>query len=497
MTEDNNNLLESDVKLSRITDTTLEKINNLEESKNISKKISSIQTIFSVWNTMIGSTVLTIPYSVYCAGIIPTIFIGLLYGFVCYLTSAVIVRLAGKEEDFAVIVYNYFYYGFGPKSAKIGKILQITFNLLMNTGATFIYFLIINQNLFPCICLFLKIFKIDIDATDLSPHFDRFSLFYCSLIISVILFPLTILKEMHFLSKFNSKGIYFVGVLLIFVIYQGIASLATDKFHLEYKENIEGSKDRNLFLFGENIGLLMGTLSLGLFSHSIILPIMKNNRIQENNQRDLFIGYVLTTLTYIIIGLLGYIGFSGSDFSSKFQKNWFLFFQSDNYYILVLRILSVVQLISIFPILFFAVRTQLFSNLFKSYLNKMLPIIIFSVILLILCIVILYFFYDLLAELVGFIGAGAALVLIYIISPIINMIDYYIRHQPKKEIEKSKENKDEFLIPINYEELIPLNPFKAFIFYACMILIILLGIITLILQIMPVNFFKIKIEKNE
>ena len=38
MTEDNNNLLESDVKLSRITDTTLEKINNLEESKNISKK---------------------------------------------------------------------------------------------------------------------------------------------------------------------------------------------------------------------------------------------------------------------------------------------------------------------------------------------------------------------------------------------------------------------------------------------------------------------------
>ena len=39
MTEDNNNLLESDIKLSRITDTTLEKINNLEESKNISKKI--------------------------------------------------------------------------------------------------------------------------------------------------------------------------------------------------------------------------------------------------------------------------------------------------------------------------------------------------------------------------------------------------------------------------------------------------------------------------
>ena len=502
MSENKNMLLsigerESDIKLSRITDTTLEKIKNIGEPKNVSKKMSSLQTIFSVWNTMIGSSILTIPYNVYCAGIIPTIVIGLLYGFICYITCAVIIRLGGKEEDFAVIVYNYFYYGFGPKSAKFGKILQITFNLLMNTGATFIYFLIINQNFFPCICLFLKIFKIDIDGNDLVPHFDRFSLFYCALIVSAILFPLTILKEMHFLAKFNSYGIYFVSVLLIFVIYQGIATLATDKFHFEYKENIEGSKDRNLFLFGEKIGLLAGTLSIGLFSHSIILPLMKNNRKQENNQRDLFIGYILVTLTYIIIGLMGYIGFSGSDFSSKFEKNWFMFFRSDNYYILVMRILNVVQLISIFPILFFTVRKQLFSTLFKSYINKTVPIIIFSFILLILCIVILYFFYDLLAELIGFIGAGAALVLVYTISPIINMIDYYIRHQPKNEIEKLKENKDEFLIPINYDELIPLSPCKAFIFYMCMILIILLGIITLILQIMPINFFNIKIEKND
>ena len=77
------------------------------------------------------------------------------------------------------------------------------------------------------------------------------------------------------------------------------------------------------------------------------------------------------------------------------------------------------------------------------------------------------------------------------------MIDYYIRHQPKKEIEKLKANKNEFLIPINFEELKVLNPCKAFIFYMCMIFIISLGIITLLLQIMPVNFFNIKIEKSQ
>ena len=504
MTDNNKDLLlveeerDSDVKMGRITDTTYQKIENLKDSQQpIQKKLHSYQTVFSVWNTMIGSSILSIPYNVYCAGIIPTIIIGLLYGYICFLTCSVVVKLGGKEEDFAKIVYNYFYYGFGPKSAKVGKIIQITFNLLMNTGATFIYFLIINQNLFPCICFFLKLFNIDIDGQDLTPHFDKFSLFYCALVVCVMVFPLTILKEMQCITKFNSAGIYFVSALLIFVIYQGIATLATDNFHFEYKENIEGSEDRNLFLFGENIGLLVGTLSIGLFSHSVILPIMNNNRNQENNQRDLFLGYVLVTLTYIIIGIMGYIGFSGSEFSTTFEKNWFMFFKSDNIFILILRILNVIQLISIFPLLFSVVRKQLFSTFFESYSTKTVPIVIFSFILLSLCVLILYLFYDLLAELISFIGAGAALILVYTISPLTNMIDYYIRHQPKKEIEKLKANKNEFLIPINFEELKVLNPCKAFIFYMCMIFIISLGIITLLLQIMPVNFFNIKIEKSQ
>ena len=99
------------------------------------------------------------------------------------------------------------------------------------------------------------------------------------------------------------------------MIYTGIRTLCTDTFHFEYKENIEGSKDRNLFLFGTNPGIITGTFSIGMFCHSVILPLMKNNKKPENNQRDLFFGYVCVTLTYIIIGIMGYIGFSGSDYS--------------------------------------------------------------------------------------------------------------------------------------------------------------------------------------
>ena len=487
------------VKLDIMRDQTIQKIEHLigEQPDSDKKKNSSFQTVFSIWNTMIGSTMVSIPYSVYYAGIIPTIFIGFLYGFVCYLTCAVVVRLGGKEDDFAVIVYNYLFYGFGPKTAKVGKIIQIIFNLMINTGATLIYFLIINQNLYPCICLFLKIFGYDLDSSDLAPHFDKFSLFYCALIVSVIEFPLTILKELHFLSKFNSYGIYFVSALLIFVIYTGIRTMVIDTFAFEYKENVDGSKVRNLYLFGESPGLLTGTLSLGLFCHSVILQLIKNNRKPENNQRDLFLGYTCVTLTYIIIGIFGYIGFSGSEYSSDFKGNWFLFFKSDNYLILVLRLLNIVQLSSIFPILFYAVRTQLFQNFLNKYYKSesRVPIIIFSVSLLLICIIVLYFCYDILPNLIGFVGAGTALVLVYTIAPLINMINYYIRHQPREEIEKLKNDKDK--LNISVDELVPLKPWKAFIFYMCMMLIILLGIISLILQIHPINFFGIKIEKNE
>ena len=119
---------ESDIRIERVTDNTNQKIQNANNESD-SKKVSSLETIRSIWNTMIGSSIVSIPYNVYYAGIIPTIIIGLLYGFICYFTCNIIVRLGGEEEEFAKVVYNYFKYGLGKKYAKVGKVLQITFNL--------------------------------------------------------------------------------------------------------------------------------------------------------------------------------------------------------------------------------------------------------------------------------------------------------------------------------------------------------------------------------
>ncbi len=140
--------------------------------------------------------------------------------------------------------------------------------------------------------------------------------------MAALLFPLIIMKQVNFLIKINSYGIYFVSVLIIYVIIIGFISISNTQFDFQYWENVKGTDIRHLLLYGENSGTLLGILSSSYFSHSFILPILKNNQNQKNNKRDLFIGYFLVFMTYICVGLLGYIGFSGYNYkdADEFHK---------------------------------------------------------------------------------------------------------------------------------------------------------------------------------
>lgn len=42
---------------------------------------------------------------------------------------------------------------------------------------------------------------------------------------------------------------------------------------------------------------------------------MKNNKVKENNKRDLGLGYLAVGSSYLIIGVLGYFGFRGNGFA--------------------------------------------------------------------------------------------------------------------------------------------------------------------------------------
>lgn len=73
-------------------------------------------------------------------------------------------------------------------------------------------------------------------------------------------------------------------------------------------------------MFNSDFSPLAGLLGIGYFLHTVSLPIIKNNANQNNNERDVFFGYVLVGLSYIFVGIMGSIGFSGVYFTDYYVK---------------------------------------------------------------------------------------------------------------------------------------------------------------------------------
>ena len=469
---------------------------NTSDTNKEEKKVGSFNTIFSVWNTMIGSSTVSLPYNVYTAGIIPTIIISIIYGLINFYTCKIYAVYGKSTPDFADVIAKYFSKPFGNKTGKIARMTHIIFNLMVNIGGTLIYFLIINQNLYPCLCLLLNSVGINVTVEE-EPLFSKFSLVYSGIIFAGLIFPLTIKKEIGLLIKLSSYGIYFISILIIYVIVIGIRSLFTTNFHFDYIKNQENSKDRYLLLFGENPSLLAGALSLGYFCHSIIMPVLNANLKQENNIRDLFLGYCLVCFTFLSVGIFGYIGFSGYEYKVDFQKNWFLFYDADNIFILFLRLLNVFQLGSVFPVLFYVVRNQLFKNLYgKEYVGKC-QMVIFSIIFLFICEIVLYLCHNFLAELLGYTGATTALILVYSLPPIVVIIDRYYdgkigenNNKNSEENEKVDNNKSSQL----QGDKLRKQKIKDTLFIFGEYMIIMVGIVTFIFQFLHVNFFNVEIK---
>lgn len=58
---------------------------------------------------------------------------------ICFYTARIVVKTGGKDKDYSDTVCRYF----GKKFGYLGRCFQIIFNLSINVGATFIYFVII------------------------------------------------------------------------------------------------------------------------------------------------------------------------------------------------------------------------------------------------------------------------------------------------------------------------------------------------------------------
>ena len=100
------------------------------------------------------------------------------------------------------------------------------------------------------------------------------------------------IKNLTILIRLTSFGILSVIVYVGFIFFEFFSIYETIKID-------------DIPLFKSDIGNLAGTCAIAFTVHTIINPIMKVNRNQENNVRDLRISYFFGFLIYVVIGILG------------------------------------------------------------------------------------------------------------------------------------------------------------------------------------------------
>jgi hypothetical protein len=190
-----------------------------------------------------------------------------------------------------------------------------------------------------------------------------------------------------------------------------------------------------------------------------------------------------------------------------------MFFDAENIIILILRVASVFQMLLILPILCYVIRIQFFGTFYKNNYPSKLHVLIFSLIICFLAMLVLFFCVKYLGALMGYIGAGVGLILIYVIPLIVNMIYYRKKHPPitRQNVLMSdtdyESDTNTNVKGTNYTtnytgsdingigvSLKPRSKLKDTFFYISQFLLMGFGAFTLVIQIHKINIFGIKIE---
>lgn len=186
-------------------------------------------------------------------------------------------------------------------------------------------------------------------------NFGVWSYQWAGIVAMLILYPLLFIKRIEVLLRFLTLTIYLVLIYLLYILAFAVVNMV----------NSEIQWDRYI-LFSGSFSKVAGAFALSFIVHPVISPYLKKNLNQDNNGRDLFLGYVATAFIYSFVGIFGAFACGKvvnevvtEDYSTIFQcfqqgqtAEW-VFWVSK-----VVQFFILLQNLSAFPILWFLTRKQ-------------------------------------------------------------------------------------------------------------------------------------------
>jgi hypothetical protein len=167
---------------------------------------SRLQTVASIVNTMMGTTILALPFGMAQSGIAVGLGITALLGAVSCATCLIVVErgLAAGHDDFS-----------GSVEAFLGRRVQLLawgFSVAIILGASIVYHILMQETLYALVATGL---------TAAGKSSAGWSRVYAAL-VPLIIYPVCNLKDLSALVRFNSVGFLFLWYTIIFICYHGI-----------------------------------------------------------------------------------------------------------------------------------------------------------------------------------------------------------------------------------------------------------------------------------
>lgn len=416
-------------------------------------KNTSLVTIFMIWNTMMGTSILSIPWGIkqagFTTGMCVIMLMGLLTLYCCYRvvkSRAMISSVDTTTWEYPDVCRYYF--------GSFGQWSSLLFSLVSLIGAMIVYWVLMSNFLFNT-GKFIFNFIHHINDTDTvlrtndsnpvvcpsagsGGHPDNGSvIFYANdtglqqfekwwnksktvpFYLIGLLLPLLNFKSPSFFSKFNILGTVSVLYLIFLVTLKAIRL----GFHLEFHWFVptEFFVPEIRFQFPQ----LTGVLTLAFFIHNCIITLLKNNKNQENNVRDLSIAYMLVTLTYLYIGVLVFASFPSPPLSKDcIEQNFLDNFPSSDILSFIARIFLLFQMMTVYPLLGYLARVQLLGHVFGDIYPSIFHVLILNLII-VGAGVIMACIYPNIGGIIRYSGAACGLAFVFIYPSLIYIISLH------------------------------------------------------------------------
>ena len=469
---------------------------------------SRTSTVLSLVNTMMGSTIMALPWGFFEAGLVGGVCIVLAACGFSFVTAAMVLRRGNRDLDFQHLV--------GRSLGPVCKRLAGMVNVLVMLGAAVAYHILMKD------CLHVIGSSI-IGWTDGSgghhgghsnhSHADgshnasrgvggvygapynlasgelilgadapsssafglaasdmpaeHFSSAYATwaanpqwaALMVLVVFPLTTLKNLTVLVRFNSLGIFFLMFNIFFMVYQGIDSatsgpsgdggwqaMISGKAPSSPSTNhdLSGSGSSsfstsgsaggadvdgpwgNLWFKPATFGALAGMSMLAFFVHNAIHPIMRHSN-PKTRLCDLSIAYLIVGSLYCVVGFAGalvlprFAPLCFPEINSPICQNFLAMFDPNMVWAFMANTALFLQLFTVFPILMMIIRSEAFGLAgFRAY-PGFTHVLVLNISLMVVTTSFAVW-YPRVGEVLRFVGAGGGLIIMFLIPCLIDSI---------------------------------------------------------------------------